>query len=163
LLSKKEWDFFIEYFSMHLNFMDKVALDVVDVVDVVVKAMEAASYGHDGVEDARLTYNDIRKNSTLIVAELIYRVTDEKGRNRDERKNERYYAELIEFWPAICIKLLDKMANLLYSKLFKNVKMFEMAKKEAKAFRNKCLIEETEHYRPMFDFYDKMLESIELF
>ena len=56
---------------------------------------------HDSIEDARQTYNDIRKRArslglderqSLMAAEIVYALTNDKGRTRAERAGEKYYA-----------------------------------------------------------------------
>ena len=41
---------------------------------------------HDVLEDTELSYNDIKTAFGEEVAEIVYSVTDELGRNRKERK-----------------------------------------------------------------------------
>ncbi|MDC7250821.1 MAG: hypothetical protein PQJ49_12965, partial [Sphaerochaetaceae bacterium] len=89
-----------------------------------------AAIGHDLIEDARMTYNDIVKvinteefgNSLAaqMVAEIIYCVTDEKGKTRADRKSDKYYKELKANKHAVFVKLCDIAANTLYSKLTGN-------------------------------------------
>ena len=45
---------------------------------------------HDTLEDGDLSYNDIKKAFGFIIAEIVFAVTDELGRNRDERKAKTY-------------------------------------------------------------------------
>jgi len=110
--------------------------------------------GHDLLEDARLSYNDIKNlvckefGNTIaeeILAEIIYCLTDEKGKNRAERKNEKYYNELKENKLAIFVKLADIAANTLYSKLTGS-SMYEKYKKEFPAFKEKVYVEEYEEF-----------------
>lgn len=77
--------------------------------------VEMACYGHDLIEDARVTYNDIKDKVGKFVADLIYCCTEEKGRDRTERHAEKYYQELTVNKTAIFVKLCDIMANLTYS------------------------------------------------
>ena len=56
-------------------------------------------YYHDSIEDARLTYNDVLKTArgfmteeqALMATEIVYALTNDKGRTRAERAGERYY------------------------------------------------------------------------
>lgn len=45
----------------------------------------AAGFLHDVIEDTDASYNDVKKVTNTVVAELVYAVTDELGRNRKER------------------------------------------------------------------------------
>lgn len=102
--------------------------------DVLV--LYAAAYLHDTIEDARLTYNDIIQfisdfceehpltadmNMLQIkeeVPEIVYAVTNEKGRNRRERANEAYYRGIRATKFAPFVKMCDRLANIHYSVLF---------------------------------------------
>ena len=82
------------------------------------------AYFHDSIEDARLSYNDVTKialsiglseEQAYMGAEIVYALTNEKGRTRKERANERYY-EGIRLTPyAPFCKMCDRLANLDFS------------------------------------------------
>ena len=82
------------------------------------------AYFHDSIEDARLSYNDVTKKALEIGlsdvqaymgAEIVYALTNEKGRTREERANQRYY-EGIRLTPyAPFCKMCDRLANLNFS------------------------------------------------
>jgi len=93
----------------------------------------AAAWGHDLIEDTRTNYNDILKVSNIKIAELIYALTNEKGKNREERGNNKYYEGIRNTEGASTIKLCDRIANVKYSKMTKS-RMFEMYKKENSHF-----------------------------
>lgn len=83
-----------------------------------------AALFHDAIEDARQTYNDIIRiakmwfdeDKAINAAEIVYALTNEKGRNRHERANEKYYQGIREIKYAPLIKACDRMANTIYSK-----------------------------------------------
>ena len=108
---------------------------------------------HDTLEDARMSYNDIKKLASNLgntiagemVADIVYAVTDEKGKSRAERKNEKYYKELKENKLAVFVKLADLSANTLFSKLTGS-SMYEKYKKEFPKFKEKVYIEEYEEF-----------------
>lgn len=109
---------------------------------------------HDIIEDGRLTYNDVVKitndefgnyTASTQVADIVYCVTDEKGKNRAERKNDKYYKELKENKLAVFVKLADLAANTLYSKLTGS-SMYEKYKKEFPNFKEKVYIAEYEEF-----------------
>jgi len=60
-------------------------------------------------------------------------VTNEKGKNRAERANKRYYDGIVETPGATFVKLCDRFANLRYGKMMKSP-MFEKYKKEQDHF-----------------------------
>ena len=90
----------------------------------------AAAYFHDTLEDARLSYNDLRRifeelnahHGTHInvhdAAEAVYALTNDKGRTRAERAGEAYYAGIRATKYAPFLKMCDRLANLRYSTLF---------------------------------------------
>ncbi|MCI6251156.1 MAG: hypothetical protein MR641_08070, partial [Bacteroidales bacterium] len=73
----------------------EVVTDEQDILPVVFGA-----YYHDSIEDARLTYNDVTKvakqfmneSQAIMAAEVVYALTNDKGRTRAERAGEHYYA-----------------------------------------------------------------------
>ena len=81
--------------------------------------------GHDLIEDARLTYNDIiselsihlRRDVTVPIAEAIFACTECRGRNRKERHSEEYYSLLVSNNLAVYVKLCDILANVQFSKM----------------------------------------------
>ena len=94
---------------------------VADASDVVPLLFGA--YYHDSIEDARLTYNDVRRLASsfmtepqaLMATEIVYALTNEKGRTRAERANDRYYAGIRTTPYAPLVKLCDRFANMSYS------------------------------------------------
>lgn len=87
---------------------------------------------HDTLEDTPLSFNDLKKAFGEEVAEIVYCVTDELGRNRKERK-EKTYPKIRENWKATVVKICDRIANTQHSKEY-NKDLFEMYKKECEDF-----------------------------
>lgn len=85
--------------------------------------------GHDLIEDARLSYNDIKERAGVDVAEIIFLCTEMRGRNRAERKNDQFYKELATNELAVFVKLCDIMANSTYS-ILSNSGMLRKQKEE---------------------------------
>ena len=81
------------------------------------------SYYHDSIEDARLTYNDVIRTARKwmteeqahMAAEIVYALTNDKGRNRAERAGEKYYLGIRSTPYAPFVKLCDRLANVTYS------------------------------------------------
>ena len=103
------------------------------------------TYFHDSIEDARLTYNDVTKLATrwmdarqaLMAAEIVYALTNDKGRTRAERAGARYYQGIRETPYAPFVKLADRRANITYSCRGNdkaNIHMREVYKKELPHF-----------------------------
>lgn len=109
-------------------------LDAESEADILV--LYGSAYLHDTIEDARMTYNDIvkfiddfRVGSLVLpeeikrkleeqVPEIVYALTNEKGRNRKERANETYYKGIRDTRFASFIKMCDRLANIQYTMMF---------------------------------------------
>ena len=81
------------------------------------------AYFHDSIEDARLSYNDVMRQArqlmteeqALMGVEIVYALTNDKGRTRAERAGEKYYKGIRETPYAPFVKLCDRLANVTYS------------------------------------------------
>lgn len=107
----------------HIKQVVKIATELGYDEDIIV-----ASTLHDVLEDSDLSYNDIKDSFGVNVAEIVYCVTDELGRNRKERK-EKTYPKIKGNWKATVVKICDRIANMEHSKKY-NPKMFKMYQKE---------------------------------
>lgn len=115
---------------------------------------EMGAWGHDLIEDARNTYNDVLRIAGLGVAQIVYCCTDEKGRNRDERHNAKFYIELAANRLAVFVKLCDIIANITYS-LLTNSSMYKKYSTEYPKMKKYLYREE---FKPMFDHIEKLIE-----
>ena len=85
-------------------------------------AIFAAAF-HDTIEDCRLTYNDVKsiaskymgKMQSELAADIVYALTNEKGKTREERANDKYYEGILNTPFAPLIKLCDRYVNAMYS------------------------------------------------
>ena len=128
----------------HLN---KVAEHVIEYLPFIVYNEEDilpvlfSAYFHDSIEDARLTYNDVMKiakeymtdKQALLATEIVYALTNEKGRNRHERANEKYYKGIRIIPYAPLVKACDRLSNYEYAKST-NSRMVNMYEKEMEDF-----------------------------
>ncbi len=87
---------------------------------------------HDAIEDGNLSYNDIKNVFGEEVAEIVFAVTDELGRNRKERK-EKTYPKIKANWKATVVKICDRIGNIEHSKI-NNQGLFKMYIKESDTF-----------------------------
>jgi (p)ppGpp synthase/HD superfamily hydrolase len=92
-----------------------------------------ACWGHDLIEDCRVSYNDVVSNLGLEAADIVYALTNEKGKSRNDRANDRYYEGIRNTPGAVFVKLCDRIANVQYSSMTGS-RMFEMYKKENNNF-----------------------------
>jgi len=88
-----------------------------------------AAAGHDLIEDARMTYNEVTQLYGWTVADLIYACTELRGHDRPERHGKEFFGVLKEERLAVFVKLCDIMANVLFS-LLTNSSMYNKYKKE---------------------------------
>ncbi len=102
-------------------------------------------YYHDSIEDARQSYNDVLRvargfmteEQALMATEIVYALTNDKGRNRAERAGEKYYLGIRQTPYAPFVKLCDRLANITYSCAgtdASNVHMKEVYKNEVPHF-----------------------------
>ena len=96
--------------------------------------MLSAAWLHDVVEDTDTSVDEIKNMFNDRVADLVWRVTNEPGKNRAER-HEKTYAKIKASPDALRLKLADRIANVRTSKV-DNEKLFKMYKKEYKGFKN---------------------------
>ena len=110
------------HLDMVVNWVGKYIADVCEKEQDVLPIYFAAFY-HDSIEDARLSYNDVMRiakelmneEQAYLATEIVYALTNEKGRNRAERANEKYFAGIREIPYAPFVKLADRLANTSYA------------------------------------------------
>lgn len=104
-------------YSFHLQMVCDYALKYIYLVPERDRETVIAScWTHDLIEDCRKTYNDILEQFGIRVAEITYALTNEKGKNRKERANAKYYEGIRNTPGATFVKLCDRLANVKYSK-----------------------------------------------
>ncbi|HUU87404.1 MAG TPA: phosphohydrolase [Candidatus Glassbacteria bacterium] len=108
---------------------------------------------HDIIEDARETYNNVLKTTNKTIAEYAYRCTNEKGRNRRERSNKKYYDGIKEYKHTTFVKLCDRIANITFSVNEKS-SMINMYRNEYEDFK-KGLYDG--RFQEMWDHLEKLL------
>lgn len=139
------------HLQMVVDYAKKYAYHL-DDADILIAI--SAAWAHDVIEDCRQTYNDVKTALGKDVADVVYALTNEKGRNRKERANASYYS-LIRITPlATFVKLCDRLANAKYSK-DTGSSMLEAYKKEHEHFRN-CLVDLK--YRDMWEELEGILD-----
>lgn len=113
-------------YGYHLDMVARYAADyghevLADAADLLPLLFGA--YFHDSIEDARLSYNDVTRRAAAFMndaqaymaAEIVYALTNDKGRTRSERAGERYYAGIRATPYAPFVKLCDRAANTTFS------------------------------------------------
>ena len=120
-----------------------------DVHDVV----GAACWGHDLIEDTRVTYSDLKGQFGEDFAELVFLCTDYRGRTRKERKPDAYYNDLRENRLAVFVKLCDVCANFTFSAMNRKG-MYEKYKKELPHVKSKLY--EKNEYEEIWDYLESL-------
>jgi hypothetical protein len=98
-------------YSVHLTQVYNVLMPSFGDEDVIMNA----SLCHDLLEDTGITYNDLKTFVGRDVADVVYDVTNELGKNRKERA-EKTYPKIAANPLAVIVKVADRIANTTYSK-----------------------------------------------
>ena len=123
------YDTYLPY-EFHIRMAAKISDDFAYLLPKEMRIpVKLACWGHDIIEDCRISYNDVKKVLGEMVADMIYAVTNDKGKTRKERAGEKYYKGIRNTPFATFVKLCDRIANLQYSKMTKST-MFKMYQKE---------------------------------
>ena len=127
-----------------------------DVVDVLKRfgfsgAYIIAGYLHDAIEDGAISYNKILKRFGLEVAEMVFCVTDELGRNRAEKK-AKTLPKTASNPKAIVLKLGDRIANIEHGG------KVDMYAKEYDQFRGSLYLNTPEDGKKMWNHLEVLLK-----
>lgn len=121
-------------YSLHLSMVADEAAAHIDLVPSFIRpCIVPAAWLHDCIEDARVTYSTIKEKFGLAIAEIVFALTNEKGRTRKDRANEAYYEGLRKTTGATLIKMCDRIANVRFS-VENNSPQIEMYRKENAEF-----------------------------
>lgn len=156
-------------YSFHLNLVAEQAKKWIYLIeDKTIGGNESlhnillyGAWGHDLIEDARITYNDIINGdflrntlSSKKLADIIYACTELRGKNRDERHGPEYIQGLKDNKCGLFVKLCDISANIGFG-ILTNSSMVDKYRKEFPKFKEQLYLEE---YKPIFDHIEKQLE-----
>lgn len=125
-------------------------------------------YFHDSIEDARLTYNDVVRQARLwmneeqavVAAEIVYALTNDKGRTREQRAGEHYYAGIRQTPYAPFTKLADRLANTRYSFLHSNQANRHMQTVYRQEMAHFLQVITVDNPDPRFSLPQEMLQAI---
>lgn len=129
-------------YEIHLQMVSDVGLRFIHLIpERDIENVFAAIWLHDTIEDCRKTYNDIKKQFGCHVADIVYACTNEKGKTRGERANDKYYKGIRETEYAVFVKVCDRIANMEYSIQTKS-RMAQMYADELPEFKGKLFVDE---------------------
>ena len=121
-------------YSYHLQETFDIGLKYIYLVPVSMRGVVLASlWLHDTIEDCRVNYSKIKEIFGEQVAEIVFALTNNKGRTRAERADERYYHGIKAIPLADFCKICDRLANVTYSSRSRG-RMFQKYKKENREF-----------------------------
>jgi guanosine-3',5'-bis(diphosphate) 3'-pyrophosphohydrolase len=106
-----------------------------------------ASFLHDTIEDTNVSYTDLKKAFDENIAEIVYCMSDEMGRNRKEKK-EKTYPKIRSNPKSVILKVADRIANVEFSST-QTSGHIDMYRKEHKDFEYNLRI-----YRQIDDMWD---------
>jgi (p)ppGpp synthase/HD superfamily hydrolase len=110
----------------------------------------AACWLHDSIEDARMSYNDVKKLTNKDIAEIVRAVTNyTRGRNRNERMPDFIYEDIRNTPLATYVKLCDRIANI------ETGGKTDMYARENEHFVKMIY---NENYKEMFDYIDHLIQ-----
>lgn len=144
-------------YSFHLKSVVQVAKNINLEKDIIL-----GCWLHDTIEDCDVSYQDIKRKFGENVAEIVYAVTDELGRNRKERK-EKTYPKIKENQNALCVKLCDRIANLKQTILDNEIDLLSMYYKEQKDFKEKLY--DSSHRKTtlmLWKILDDLIDRVEI-
>ncbi len=118
-------------YSVHLEAVVAVAKEF-----ALGETIVAGCWLHDTIEDCGCSYQEIKSECGEAVAEIVFCVTDELGRNRKERKIKTY-PKIAGNENALCVKLCDRIANFSQSIRDHNTGLLSMYIREHSEFREK--------------------------
>jgi (p)ppGpp synthase/HD superfamily hydrolase len=152
------YDKYLPY-EFHLRMVNQVAKEFKHLIPTELhNDIFLAAFGHDLIEDTRITYNDVKKELGEFIADIIYALTNEKGKNRKERANDKYYQGIRDCPCGVFIKLCDRIANVRYGKITGS-KMVSMYEKENENFISKLGYYKGNDYEEIFDYLNNLFKN----
>jgi (p)ppGpp synthase/HD superfamily hydrolase len=143
-------------YSAHLAMVASVGGQFIQIIpEGSREAVLASCWAHDTIEYTRKTYNDVKNALGSDVADIVYALTNEKGKTRKDRANAKYYRGIRDTPYATFVKVCDRIADVTYSKETGS-SMFNAYVKE-----NTIFMDELYHptYEALFDQLEAVLEE----
>lgn len=144
-------------YSYHLDAVNFIAL--MFELDFEI---QVASFLHDIIEDTEITYGKLKMNFGYEIAEMVYDVTDELGRNRKEAKMKTYQ-KTKRNQSAILLKVCDRCANVQNSIHEHSWPQLRMYIGESALFHKELLANLKNRYNPssraLLKHYDDIMVS----
>lgn len=136
-------------YFFHLNEVSKVAIKWREFAGNNFNTFLGALF-HDVIEDARLTYNDVKELWGQEVADIVFVCTEIRGKNRKERHGPFYFKSLKQNKLGMFVKICDTIANMERG-LTTGSTMLNKYMSEYKHFKQELYCEE---YKQMFVYIE---------
>ncbi len=137
-------------YEVHLQAVVNMAIKYEGVGPTYMEYILAACWCHDVIEDTKFSYQDVKREIGIDVADIVYDVSNELGKNRRER-SLKTYAKIAANPNAIFVKLCDRLANVSH-----HGDLFEMYKREYPIFR--YFLYNKRQYIPMWEDLDALMK-----
>jgi len=118
-------------YTYHLQQVEMVLNRFGFLKDIVLRT---CAWLHDLIEDTEVSYNQIRFKFGPEIADIVYAVTNEMGRNRRERFSKTY-PKIKGNDRALILKLADRIANFEFAK-GTDTQYLDMYKREWPEFKS---------------------------
>lgn len=152
------YDDYLPY-HFHLRMSNANYIRFQHLVDKNWKPMvESGIWLHDVIENTRTTYSQIVKWFGEDVADIVYALTPDRGKNRKGRESDKCFEDIRNTPYATFAKLCERIANVEYSKMTsyksEGKHKLEMYKKEYPRFKEQLY---DKKYKEMFDYLEQLL------
>lgn len=145
-----------DQYYVHLHLAYKFAKKYIYLLpdDEMRHNVLCAMWLHDTIDDCVVTYSDIKKHFNWHIAEIVYLLSNNKGRTRSEKNDPNYYASMVEDQYSVFSKICDRLSNAFSAKT-ESPSKFQMYVKELEAFESRLYIKSV-------DFSDMFVELKEI-
>lgn len=144
-------------YSFHLNKVVQVGQKFKHLIPTEDWSyVEGGLWNHDCIEDARRTFNDLKKAVGYDSAYISYALANSTGMTRSERADDRYYFKIFNTKYATFAKLCDRIANIEYSIKTKGSMALKYYK-ESDDFKKKLYV--AGEYEEMWNYIDEIFKS----
>lgn len=126
------------------------------------ETIQVACLLHDILEDTDCSYDYLEKEFGTEIAQIVYCVTDEDGRNRKEIKSKTY-PKIKSNYKATIVKLFDRICNIDYSLVNSSEKKLQMYLNESTDLFNGIFSKEhPKEVLKVWDIYSDFLDEKDL-
>lgn len=137
----------------HVNMVANTTLLFNVLKDKELEIAYIVALFHDLIEDCRLTYNDIKNEFGIEIANGVYACTELRGKNRKERHGDEYVKGLQNNRIGLYVKLCDIYSNMSNAKQTGHSMFNAYVKEYPKNKKNFY----TEEFKEIFDAFENNL------